>query len=85
MVASYVTNTRGDPMHENANETLAVVAKSSPPAIVTALHLGGLTLADWVAILTILYLALQIGLLIPRYLDKWRGWRSRRKAAREVQ
>lgn len=70
-------------MRENANETLAVVAKGSPPAIVTALHLGGLTLADWVAILTMLYLGLQIGLLIPRYFERWRDWRNGKKPAKE--
>lgn len=30
----------------------------------------GLTLSDWIALLTILYLMLQIGLLVPKY---WTG------------
>lgn len=66
-------------MHENTSDTLVVVAKSAPPTIVTAMHLGGITLADWVAILTILYLLLQIGLLIPRCVEKWRAWRNKNK------
>ena len=72
-------------MHDTSNDTFIEVAKSAPPAIVTALHLGGLTLADWVAILTMLYLALQIGLLIPRYTEKLRAWRERRAKANTCQ
>lgn len=41
--------------------------KVAPPAIVSLLHMGGMTPADWVTVLTLLYLALQIGLLLPRY------------------
>lgn len=40
-------------------------AKLAPPAIVSLLHVGGMTPADWVTVLTLLYLALQIGLLVP--------------------
>ncbi|MEO1852706.1 MULTISPECIES: hypothetical protein [Chromohalobacter] len=52
-------------------------AKVAPPAFVSALHMGGMTPADWVTALTLLYLALQIGLLIPRYVRKWKRWRNR--------
>ncbi|MDN7131782.1 hypothetical protein JNO04_05355 [Halomonas sp. MC140] len=48
-------------------------AKVTPPAIVSLLHVGGMTPADWVTVLTLLYLALQIGLLVPRYLQRIRA------------
>lgn len=54
-------------------------AKVAPPAIVSLMHVGGMTPADWVTVLTLLYLALQIGLLVPRYLDRFRRWRRRRE------
>ena len=54
-------------------------AKVTPPAIVSLLHVGGMTPADWVTVLTLLYLALQIGLLIPRHLTRLRDyWENRR-------
>ncbi|MGP9466753.1 hypothetical protein ACT3RU_07010 [Halomonas sp. TP35] len=54
-------------------------AKLAPPAVVSLLHVGGMTPADWVTVLTLLYLALQIGLLVPRYLTRLRHyWENRR-------
>lgn len=35
---------------------------------------SALTLNEWVAIFTILYLVLQIGLLMPKYLQIARDW-----------
>lgn len=53
--------------------------KLAPPAVVSLLHVGGMTPADWVTVLTLLYLALQIGLLVPRYLKQLRSyWENRR-------
>ncbi|MGA4493813.1 hypothetical protein [Vreelandella venusta] len=49
-------------------------AKLAPPAIVSLLHVGGMTPADWVTVLTLLYLTLQIGLLVPRYLKQLRNY-----------
>lgn len=37
-----------------------------------------LTLNEWVAIATILYLAAQIGLLIPKYIAIFKSWRHRK-------
>ncbi|MBT2784822.1 hypothetical protein QT231_13725 [Halomonas sp. SpR1] len=55
--------------------------KVAPPAVVSLLHMGGMTPADWVTVLTLLYLALQIGLLLPRYLTRLRAyWRRRRES-----
>lgn len=52
--------------------------KATPPAIVSLLHVGGMSPADWVTVLTLLYLGLQIGLLVPRYIARIRHWRNRR-------
>ncbi|WP_249977595.1 hypothetical protein [Vreelandella olivaria] len=52
--------------------------KVAPPAVVSLLHVGGMTPADWVTLLTLLYLALQIGLLVPRYLKRIREYWGRR-------
>ncbi|WP_372373256.1 hypothetical protein ACDI10_16450 [Vreelandella venusta] len=55
-------------------------AKVAPPAIVSLLHMGGMTPADWVTVLTLLYLALQIGLLLPRYLKRIRNYLEERRS-----
>lgn len=34
----------------------------------------GLTLNEWVAVATLLYLAMQIGLLVPKYWRLMLGW-----------
>lgn len=36
----------------------------------------GLTLNEWVAVVTILYFVLQIGLLSMRYYDRWKNKRG---------
>lgn len=36
----------------------------------------GLTLSDWVLVLTLVYFVLQIGLLLPRYWALFRGKRD---------
>lgn len=48
--------------------------KTAPPAVVSLLHAGGMTPSDWVTVLTLAYLALQIGLLVPKYLERARQW-----------
>lgn len=54
--------------------------KSTPPAIVTLLHAGGMTPSDWITVLTLAYLALQIGLIVPKYIEKFRAWMDRGKS-----
>ncbi|OLO03345.1 hypothetical protein [Salinicola socius] len=51
--------------------------KTTPPAIVSLLHAGGMTPSDWITVLTLAYLALQIGLIVPKYLEKLRNWWER--------
>jgi hypothetical protein len=40
---------------------------------------AGLTLNEWVAIVTIIYVVAQLLLLIPKYAAMFRAWRARRK------
>lgn len=40
----------------------------------------GLTLNDWVAIVTITYLVLQIILLIPKYVREFKAWKFKKEA-----
>lgn len=42
-------------------EMISEAVKSSPPVTVVGLALGGITLQDWVYILTIVYLLMQAG------------------------
>lgn len=35
-----------------------------------------LTLNEWVALATLCYVVLQIGLLIPKYIELYRAWRK---------
>lgn len=57
-------------------------AKAAPPAIVALLHAGGMTPSDWVTVLTLAYLGLQIGLLVPKYWRQFQDWREKRRENR---
>lgn len=61
-------------MHE---EKLTVVNTSIG---VGGMTLYGLTLNDWVAIVTITYLVLQIILLIPKYVREFKAWKFKKEA-----
>lgn len=52
------------------------VALRTGPAIAGAGY-AGFTLNEWVAILTILYVVLQLGLLVPKYVRMIRQWAGR--------
>lgn len=68
-------------MAQQLNITTEAI-KSTPPAIVTLLHAGGMTPSDWITVLTLAYLALQMGLIIPKYLEKIRNWWERIRGGR---
>lgn len=51
--------------------------KAGPPVAVSAATAVGAPTPDWVVILTIVYLALQIGLLLPKYWERFKEWRGR--------
>lgn len=44
-------------------------------AVSGALWLG-MTPAEWITVLTVLYLLMSIGLLIPKYWAQFRSWRQ---------
>ncbi len=52
--------------------------KASPPVAVSGAIVAGITVADWITAMTLAYLLLQIGLLIPRYIEQWKLWRQDR-------
>ncbi|MCE3028564.1 MULTISPECIES: hypothetical protein [Salinicola] len=63
-------------MAHQSNITTEAI-KTTPPALVSLLHAGGMTPSDWVTVLTLAYLALQIGLIVPKYLGNLREWWAR--------
>ena len=53
---------------EQKSDVLVEVAKAAPPvAITTAVTVGGLTLNEWVAVATLLYIVLQSGWLVWKW------------------
>ena len=56
------------------DEQLAV-AKTAPAIAGATIY--GFTLQDWVAVATLVYVALQVGLLMPKYWRLLFGWRTR--------
>jgi hypothetical protein len=59
-------------MSADAQDTMVAAMKAAPPVAVTSAHwLFGLTLNDWVAIFTIVYVLLQTALLIYNFLCGW--------------
>ena len=44
--------------------------------------ISGLTLNEWVAVLTILYVLLQVGLLVPKYISLFRRRGSANKGVK---
>lgn len=64
----------------SAAQDLSVEAvKAAPPVAVSGAMLFGMTPAEWVTALTVLYLVLQIGLLVPRYWEQFSSWISTRR------
>lgn len=61
--------------------------KVAPPVAVSGAVLFGMTPAQWITTLTLVYLIMSIGLLIPKYWtmvsEKIRSWNAARKAAKE--
>lgn len=61
------------------DEQLAL-AKTAPAIVGATIY--GLTLQDWVAIATLVYVALQVGLLMPKYWRLLFDWRKDRSGGR---
>ena len=58
-------------------EEKIAIAKTLPAIAGATIY--GLTLQDWVAIVTIAYVLLQAGLLVPKYWRMARDWRNGKK------
>lgn len=59
------------------NEEKLAIAKTAPAIAGATIY--SLTLQDWVAIVTLVYVALQVGLLLPKYWRLLREWRKSRR------
>lgn len=57
--------------------------KIAPPAAVSGAVMLGMTPAQWITALTLLYLVMSIGLLIPKYWVQFREWREAWSALRK--
>lgn len=48
----------------------------TPPVVVSGYVMLGMTPAQWITTLTLLYLVMSIGLLIPKYWNQFSIWRT---------
>jgi hypothetical protein len=51
----------------NTHDVMKSAAEASPPVAYASLHMFGVSMPDWVAILTLVYVLLQIGHLMWRW------------------
>lgn len=58
--------------------------KIAPPVAVSGAVLLGMTPAQWITTLTLIYLLMSIGLLIPKYWTQFKEWREAWVAARKA-
>lgn len=58
-------------------EERIALAKTLPAVAGATIY--GLTLQDWVAVATLVYVALQAGLLVPKYCRLFNDWRRNRR------
>ncbi len=64
-------------MSELGKEAAVQSALSTPPVVISAAtFFYGLTLQDWVAFATLIYVVLQIFLLLPKLLREFKSWRK---------
>jgi uncharacterized membrane protein len=61
---------------EARQETITAAAKITP-AIGGAAYTA-MTLNEWVALATLVYVLLQIGLLVPKYYNGFKAWKAKR-------
>jgi hypothetical protein len=58
---------------------MADVVKMTPAGAYIGVTLAGVSIADWVTILTGVYVGLQLILLIPKYVEAWHKWRQSKR------
>lgn len=71
-------------MNQAAQDTTLEAVKAAPPVVVAGSMWFGMSPAEWITALTILYLVLQIGLLIFKYRDQFSVWREKRRVAKQL-
>ena len=69
-----------NPVHQ-ANQAASEAVKFSPPAAYMGARFLGMTPADWVTWLTLLYIIIQITLIIPKWWRQFGLWFVRRYIA----
>ena len=69
-----------NPVHQ-ANQAVNEAVKFSPPAAYMGAKFLGMTPADWVTWLTLLYIIIQITLIIPKWWRQFGPWFIRRYIA----
>ena len=69
-----------NPVHQ-ANQVVGDAVKFSPPAAYMGAKFLGMTPADWVTWLTLLYIIIQITLIIPKWWRQFGPWLIRRYIA----
>lgn len=65
-----------NPVHQ-ANQIATEALKVTPPAAYGVVKLFGMTPADWVTYLTLLYIIIQLMLVIPKWLRQYGPWFTR--------
>lgn len=66
------------PTQEHGAELAAVAGKATPPLAVTAASIAGLGFQEWVYILTLIYLVLQITATGMKLYKDWKDKRGSR-------
>lgn len=66
-----------NPVHQ-ANQIATEALKVTPPAAYGMVKLFGISPADWVTYLTLLYIIIQLMLVIPKWLRQYGPWFTRR-------
>lgn len=71
---------------QGTHDVAIEAVKIAPPAAVVGTHyILGMSLNDWVLVLTIIYLLAQLGLLVPRYRAQLAQWWAKRREGRKCQ
>lgn len=52
---------------------LADVAKLAPGGVYVGVYIAGVSIQDWVAIVTFVYISAQLLLLLPKYKEWWKN------------
>lgn len=61
-----------------ANQFASEAVKFSPPAAYMGAKFLGMTPADWVTWLTLIYIIIQLMIVIPKWLKQYGTWFTRR-------